>query len=416
MLSALETLKTIIETPGPVEAVEDIYHKRHIAAGIPSMYGSYREPRFEAMGLTFRLEALAAALCDRAIDDLDLTPLDYPKLVRIGDWFRLLLRAVRLGRLPGAGPDALRGDARRGPRDAGDDARPVPEPVLAGLAQPRDARRRTDPVGLRRGRQRRDHPHARGGAHRRAGGGVDRPGHPGDLGRARARPDRRELRPAAPGPADRAGGAGDRGPAHARQRDRGVAASHPRLHAGDRRDRRPVGDRRRRGAGQQGRHAAADALARIPDPGRVRADDRVRPAPLRGGLGGHRRRTVGAHRGRGRHPRTAHGRALRRSGQAVAAVGARRGADQHARHARDVSERRPQRRGRRRARAAARPRLGRLGRLPAPDAVLGHELRAASRAVRRPARRGQVALRGRQEGAAVRATACARSRSPTGSC
>ncbi len=96
MLSALEILKATIETPGPVEAVEDIYHKRHIAAGIPSMYGSYREPRFEAMGLTFRLEALVTALCERAIDDLDLTPLDYPKLVRIGDWFRLLLRAVRL--------------------------------------------------------------------------------------------------------------------------------------------------------------------------------------------------------------------------------------------------------------------------------------------------------------------------------
>ena len=96
LLSALETLKSIIETPGPVEAVEDIYHKRHIAAGIPSMYGSYREARFEAMGLTFRLEALAAALCDRAIEDLDLTPLDHPKLVRIGNWFRLLLRAVRI--------------------------------------------------------------------------------------------------------------------------------------------------------------------------------------------------------------------------------------------------------------------------------------------------------------------------------
>lgn len=96
LLGALETLKSIIETPGPVEAVEDIYHKRHIAAGIPSMYGSYREPRFEAMGLTFRLEALAAALCDRAIEDLDLTPLDHPTLVRIGNWFRSLLRAVRI--------------------------------------------------------------------------------------------------------------------------------------------------------------------------------------------------------------------------------------------------------------------------------------------------------------------------------
>jgi len=96
LLSALETLKAIIERPGPVEAVEDIYHKRHIAAGIPSMYGSYREPRFEAMGLTFRLEALAAALCDRAVEDLSLAPLDHVRLVRIDSWLHLLLRAVRI--------------------------------------------------------------------------------------------------------------------------------------------------------------------------------------------------------------------------------------------------------------------------------------------------------------------------------
>lgn len=96
LLTALETLKGIIETPGPVEAVEDIYHKRHIAAGIPSMYGSYREPRFEAMGLTFRLEALAGAVAERAIGDLDLMPLDHARLVQIGDWLHLLLRAVRI--------------------------------------------------------------------------------------------------------------------------------------------------------------------------------------------------------------------------------------------------------------------------------------------------------------------------------
>ena len=96
ILTALERLKCMIETPGPVEATEDIYHKRHIAAGIPSMYGSYREPRFDAMGLTFRLEALAAAVFDQAITDLDLAPLDYPRLARVGTWFRMLLRAVRI--------------------------------------------------------------------------------------------------------------------------------------------------------------------------------------------------------------------------------------------------------------------------------------------------------------------------------
>ncbi len=96
ILAALERLKVIIETPGPVAATEDIYHKRHIAAGIPSMYGTYREPRFDAMGLTFRLEALAVAVFDAAIDDLALAPLEHPQLVRVGAWFRMLLRAVRI--------------------------------------------------------------------------------------------------------------------------------------------------------------------------------------------------------------------------------------------------------------------------------------------------------------------------------
>ena len=68
---------------GPTEAVESIYHKRHIAAGIPSMYGSYREERFEAIGLSFRLESLATALLERVIDDGAPTALDRQRLTRI---------------------------------------------------------------------------------------------------------------------------------------------------------------------------------------------------------------------------------------------------------------------------------------------------------------------------------------------
>ena len=40
----------------PSVAVENIYQKRHIAAGIPSMYGTYSEPKFDALGLSFRVE------------------------------------------------------------------------------------------------------------------------------------------------------------------------------------------------------------------------------------------------------------------------------------------------------------------------------------------------------------------------
>ena len=43
-------LKKIIFDSKPSKSWENIYHKRHIAIGIPSMYGVYRESKFEALG------------------------------------------------------------------------------------------------------------------------------------------------------------------------------------------------------------------------------------------------------------------------------------------------------------------------------------------------------------------------------
>jgi phosphohistidine swiveling domain-containing protein len=63
-LGILEELQKIILSPAPSAAVENIYQKRHIAAGIPSMYGNYSEPKFDALGLSFRVERLVAVLLD----------------------------------------------------------------------------------------------------------------------------------------------------------------------------------------------------------------------------------------------------------------------------------------------------------------------------------------------------------------
>jgi pyruvate,orthophosphate dikinase len=63
-LTVLEELRAIVLGPAPSVAVENIYQKRHIAAGIPSMYGTYAEPKFDALGLSFRVENLAARLLD----------------------------------------------------------------------------------------------------------------------------------------------------------------------------------------------------------------------------------------------------------------------------------------------------------------------------------------------------------------
>ena len=63
-LDVLQELKTIILSPTPSTAVENLYQKRHIAAGIPSIYGNYREPKFDALGLSFRVENLVGRLLE----------------------------------------------------------------------------------------------------------------------------------------------------------------------------------------------------------------------------------------------------------------------------------------------------------------------------------------------------------------
>ena len=68
----MEKLKEIIFNPEESEGWENIYHKRHIAIGIPSMYGTYRENKFEAMGLTFRLERVATQLMEQVVQGINL--------------------------------------------------------------------------------------------------------------------------------------------------------------------------------------------------------------------------------------------------------------------------------------------------------------------------------------------------------
>ena len=68
----MEKLKETIFNPEESEGWENIYHKRHIAIGIPSMYGTYRENKFEAMGLTFRLERVATQLMEQVVQGINL--------------------------------------------------------------------------------------------------------------------------------------------------------------------------------------------------------------------------------------------------------------------------------------------------------------------------------------------------------
>jgi pyruvate,orthophosphate dikinase len=103
LIAALERLKQTISSGERTEGLEDIYRKRHIAVGIPSIYGSYREEKFEAMGLSFRIESLASVLFERMISAEGLGYVTRDGLRRTRGWLLLLMRAVRVEGCRGRG-------------------------------------------------------------------------------------------------------------------------------------------------------------------------------------------------------------------------------------------------------------------------------------------------------------------------
>jgi len=76
-------LNEVILDPNPSSGWENIYHKRHIAAGIPSVYGQYREPKFEAIGLIFRMESVIGRLLEKYIKQINLSYITAKTLKRI---------------------------------------------------------------------------------------------------------------------------------------------------------------------------------------------------------------------------------------------------------------------------------------------------------------------------------------------
>lgn len=96
VLDILEALKEIILDPEISQGDERIYRKRHVAAGIPSMYGLYRERKFEALGLTFRLETLARRLYAELIASTNLRYVTKKTLLRAQDILALFVRVLRL--------------------------------------------------------------------------------------------------------------------------------------------------------------------------------------------------------------------------------------------------------------------------------------------------------------------------------
>ncbi|MBU1567173.1 MAG: phosphoenolpyruvate synthase [Proteobacteria bacterium] len=96
LLTALESLKKIILSKETFEAQEDIYYKRHIAADIPSVYGRYKERKFDALSLTFRLENLANLYLEKLPETVNLSIITQATFYNIVRCIKLFLRALAI--------------------------------------------------------------------------------------------------------------------------------------------------------------------------------------------------------------------------------------------------------------------------------------------------------------------------------
>ncbi|MBC8208969.1 MAG: phosphoenolpyruvate synthase [Desulfobulbaceae bacterium] len=96
LLDVLENLQETILSSEQFEVREEIYHKRHIAVDIPSVYGRYREHKFDSLSLTFRLENLAGIYLEKLPEQINLTFITRATFYRVVRALRLFIRALRM--------------------------------------------------------------------------------------------------------------------------------------------------------------------------------------------------------------------------------------------------------------------------------------------------------------------------------
>jgi len=96
LLTYMEKLKEIILSDKIFKVNEAIYHKRHFAVDIPSMYGSYNEAKFDALGLTLRIESVVNVLFEDLVNGIDLRLITKPTFVKIFSILMLFRKALSL--------------------------------------------------------------------------------------------------------------------------------------------------------------------------------------------------------------------------------------------------------------------------------------------------------------------------------
>ena len=96
LLSYMEKLQSLLVSDQEFEIRADIYKKRHFTVDIPSMYGTYHELKFDALGLTLRLESMVRVLFENLIGEIDLNLITKAAFTEIFDLLELFNQALRL--------------------------------------------------------------------------------------------------------------------------------------------------------------------------------------------------------------------------------------------------------------------------------------------------------------------------------
>ena len=95
----LSELKAQIVSSEITEAFENIFHKRHIAAGIPSMYGTYREPKFDALGLLLRVMNFLKPKLEQCVADFNYRYITREAIAEAHEILREMLEGLKIAGL-----------------------------------------------------------------------------------------------------------------------------------------------------------------------------------------------------------------------------------------------------------------------------------------------------------------------------
>lgn len=92
----MTNLNTIVTDKKKTEGWETIYYKRHVAFGIPSMYGQYHEPKFEALGQIFKMEKAASKIMHQIVASINLSYITANTLKQIVEVLTLFYQGLNL--------------------------------------------------------------------------------------------------------------------------------------------------------------------------------------------------------------------------------------------------------------------------------------------------------------------------------